>query len=347
MSNKRILILSDGLPGHYKKTRAVAKIVQQRYPADVQWMTVKLRVGIYRRVLRLILNQRQQPPHPDWLRMFYSISDPLPETPDLIISSGGKTSYLSAWLGAHYGCPSVFIGQTRKIRKSYFTRIVASELDYLADGRHIKSLPATEVDADLVAEAAAEYLPSTGLAQRPRWTLVTGGNGAGYAYRPSDWTQLCDAARSRAEQHDIRWLVTTSRRTDPFAEDLFSGPRMRECADDVLVYNRDQRVVYNAFLGLASVIVCTEDSGKMLTECVASGRPVLAVRPARSRTARHVKALVQRFESAGYLKRMTIPELRTESIEEFVRAHQPPPEPLMKRVREEVTEFVGTLPWAA
>ncbi|MBL8849894.1 MAG: hypothetical protein JNG89_09425, partial [Planctomycetaceae bacterium] len=42
---KRILVVSDGLPGHYKKTNAVAQIVQKRYSADVQWLNVKLRFG--------------------------------------------------------------------------------------------------------------------------------------------------------------------------------------------------------------------------------------------------------------------------------------------------------------
>jgi mitochondrial fission protein ELM1 len=142
-------------------------------------------------------------------------------------------------------------------------------------------------------------------------------------------------------------MITTSRRTNPIAEDLFSSPDMRQWADDVLVYNRDSRSVYNAYLGAADVIICTEDSGKMLTESVASGRPVLSVRPPKARHSNHVKALVARFEAAGYLKRVPIEQLATEPLDEFIANHAGPPEPLMKRVREEVNEFLLTLPWAA
>lgn len=347
MDKKQILIVSDGLPGHYKKTRAVALMVQKRFPAEPRWLNVKLRMGLYRRVLGAILKHTEQAPNPAWLKLFYRFQDELPARPDMIVSSGGKTCFMSAWLARHYGCPSVFIGQVRGVEKRHFTRIVASPLDYEDDGKHIKSVPATEVDPDVVAEAASEYFAHTGLPRRPRWTLILGGDGAGFTYTKQDWQQLFEAVSALAQRHGVRWLITTSRRTNPTAEELFSSPAMREWADDVLVYNRDSRNVYNAYLGAADVIVCTEDSGKMLTESVASGRPVLAVRPPRARHSKHVKALVGRFEAAGYLMRLPIEQLANAPLDGFIAHHQGPPEPLMKRVREEVDEFLSTLPWAA
>src|SRR5688500_15671346 len=142
METKRILIVSDGLPGHYKKTNAIAQIVQKRFPAEVTWVNVRLRIGLYRRVLRFLLNRTTKAPRPAWLRLFYRFEADLPANPDLIVSSGGKTSFMSAWLAAYHGCPSIFIGQIRGIDKRYFTRIVSSAFDYQADGKHIKSVPA-------------------------------------------------------------------------------------------------------------------------------------------------------------------------------------------------------------
>jgi len=340
-------VVSDGLPGHYKKTNAVAQMVQKRFAADVQWLNVKLRFGGYRTLMRYMLNHAPHMPDARWLNLFYDIPDGLPECPDMIISSGGKTSFMSAWLGAHYGSPCVFIGQIRGIEKRYFTRIVASNYDFQEDGKHIRSVPATEIDPDVAEEAAEQYLTATGLPVTRRWTLVIGGDGGGYEYTESDWRQLRNTACQLAKQHNIRWLVTTSRRTPVFAEDLFLGPEMRACADDVLIYNRDQRVVYNAFLGCAKVIVCLEDSGKMLTESVASGRPVLSVRPPIVNTNERSWALIQRFETAGYIKRLTLDELGRESVTDFIANHRGPAEPLMKRVREEVNEYLSTLTWAA
>jgi mitochondrial fission protein ELM1 len=347
MTRKRILVVSDGLPGHYKKTNAVAQMVQKRFAADVQWLNVKLRFGGYRTLMRFMLNHTHRVPDARWLNLFYEIPDGIPSSPDMIISSGGKTSFMSAWLGAHFGCPCMFIGQVRGIEKRYFTRIVASNYDYQADGKHIRSVPATEIDPDVAEEAAEQYLATTGLPVAPRWTLVIGGDGGGYEYSESDWRQLRDTACRIAAQHQIRWLVTTSRRTPPVAEELFLSPEMRACSDDILIYNRDKRVVYNAFLGLADVIVCLEDSGKMLTESVASGKPVLSVRPPIAKANERSWALIHRFETAGYISRMTLDELGCESVTDFVANHKGPAEPLMKRVREEVNEYLSTLTWAA
>lgn len=350
MHNKQILVVSDGFPGHYKKTNAVAQIIRKRFPADVTWMNVTLKIGFYRTLLRFYLNRTRRPANPDWLRLFYNIPDPFPQTPpDLIISSGGKTCFLSAWLAAYYQCPNIFVGQTRRVEQRYFTRIVAAEVDYRDDGKHIQSLPATDVDGEVVSDAAIEFLEQTGLPLRPRWTLVLGGDGAGYSYTRTDWEQLGRTVINLAHQHDIRWLVTTSRRTSPFAEELFSSDQMRSVADDVLVWNHDRRPLYNAYLGCADVIVCTEDSGKMLTEAVAAEKPVLCVRPtpASLSPSRHLSAVIRRFEAAGYLHRVTIDELGRQSFNDFFKQYQPPPEPLMKRVREEVDEFASTLAWAA
>ena len=347
MTTKRVLVVSDGLPGHYKKTNAVAKIIQKRFDVDVEWLNVKLRFGAYRTLMRFMLNHSQRVPDAKWLTLFYRVPGGIPPAPDMIVSSGGKTSFMSAWLAAHYGCRCVFIGQTRGIAKRYFTRIVASNFDFQEDGKHIRSVPATEIDPEVAAEAAEEYRQSTGLGQARRWTLVIGGNGGGYEYTQADWRQLRDTACRLADQHGIRWLVTTSRRTPPAAEDLFLSDEMQACADDVLIYNRDSRVVYNAFLGLSEVIVCLEDSGKMLTESVASGRPVLSVRPPVAKTNERSWALIHRFEAAGYIHRMTIDELGTDNVSQFVANHRGPSEPLMKRVREEVNEFLSTLDWAA
>jgi mitochondrial fission protein ELM1 len=294
-----------------------------------------------------MLNHTLRVPDAKWLNMFYRIPDGIPAPPDMIVSSGGKTSFMSAWLAAHYGCPCVFIGQIRGIDKRYFTRIVASNYDFQEDGKHIRSVPATEIDPDVAAEAAEEYLQRTGLAPAPRWTLVIGGDGGGYEYKEADWRDLRDTACQLAKQHGIRWLVTTSRRTPPVAEDLFLSGELRNWDDDVLIYNRDSRVVYNAFLGLADVIVCLEDSGKMLTESVASGKPVLSVRPPVAKTNDRSWALIHRFETAGFIHRMTIDELGHDDVSEFIANHRGPAEPLMKRVREEVNEFLATLNWAA
>jgi mitochondrial fission protein ELM1 len=210
---KRILVVSDGLPGHYKKTNAVAQIVQKRFSADVQWLKVRLRFGGYRTLMRFMLNHTRRVPNAKWLNMFYDIPDGLPAAPDMIISSGGKTSFMSAWLGAHFGCPSMFIGQVRGIEKRYFARIVASNYDYQEDGKHIRSVPATEIDPDVAEEAAEAYLKSTGQqpARRRRLRILGGRLAAVARHR----LPTCRAARHPLADHDLAPDASRCRRPVP------------------------------------------------------------------------------------------------------------------------------------
>ena len=301
---RKILVVSDGLPGHYKKTNAVAQMVQKRFAADVQWLNVKLRFGGYRTLMRFMLNHTHRVPDAQWLNLFYDIPDGIPAAPDMIISSGGKTSFMSAWLGGALRLPVRVHRPGPRHREAVFHADRRVKLR-LPGGRQAHPQRAGDRDRSRRRRGGRRAVPANRPACQParRWTLVIGGDGGGYEYTEADWRQLRDTACRLAAQHGIRWLITTSRRTPPVAEDLFLSPEMRACADDVLIYNRDPRVVYNAFLGLAEVVVCLEDSGKMLTESVASGKPVLSVRPPIANTNERSWALIHRFETAGYIKR--------------------------------------------
>ena len=342
---KQILIVSDGNPGHYSKSRAIARMVSNRAPADVNWLNVRMRLGLYRSCLRFFLNHTNRVPSPRLLRMFYRIAEPIPERPDLIIGSGGKTTFVCAWLGAWHQSPVVFVGQVRGVAERYFAHLVSTEF-VSDDGRiRIEQVPVTEIDQELADISAATYLSESSLPSRHRWTLVVGGNGGGYTYSQTDWKALRDAACRIADDYGIRWMVTTSRRTPRIAEEILAGDAMRQRSDEIVIFNSDRRPLYNALLGCGDVIVCTEDSGQMIAETVASGRPVVLVRPPVAQTSHLCQSLIQGFEQSGYVRRLTIDQLGTESIEDFLRDYRSPPQPIMQHIRDQVDDFVTNLEW--
>jgi len=82
-----------------------------------------------------------------------------------------------------------------------------------------------------------------------------------------------------ARREGIRWLVTTSRRTGAEAE-----ARLRAGLDSAVVaaavwWAEKPEKKMQAFLGAAECVFVTQDSVTMVTEAVASGRPVVVVRP--------------------------------------------------------------------
>jgi mitochondrial fission protein ELM1 len=306
----RILIPSDGKPGHYKKAAAIAQALAAGQPAEVSFLDVRLRLALFHDVLRQQLRRHRRLPGPRWLSLYYRVAA-LPSRPDLIISSGGKTAFVSAWLAQHYGCPNVFIGDTRGIHDEYFSRIVVHDAAHDGDPRFLSSLIPTEINADLLHRAAADYAATRepDFQRRRHWTLLIGGDSGGYRFRQSDWEALGVAIRVLAERHAIRWLITTSRRTGRAAEDVLRRAGLAPHIDELQIYRTDPRKIYNGLLGCAEAVFCTEDSGTMLTEAAAAGKPLFAIRPRTARGTPALCDLLDFYAARGRLKRIAISDL--------------------------------------
>jgi uncharacterized protein len=308
-----LLLISDGKPGHYKKAVAVAEAMARRRAARIAWLNVRMRLPILHDVLRRCFRRPRRLPGLQWLHATHRFpQEPLPDTaPDLILSSGGKTVFANAWLAQHYGCPNVFIGHTRGVHDSCFSRIVVSGGSATDDPRRIPSLIPTEIAPDMLAQAAADYLATRNaeFARQRHWTLLIGGNSGGYRFGAGDWRQLAVAIQALAERHGIRWLVTTSRRTPRRAEQFLLADNVRRYIDELVVFRTDRRRIFNSLLACGDVIFCTEDSGTMLTEAAATGKPVVSVRPCRAAATIALKQLLSLYIERRRLKRFAIDQL--------------------------------------
>lgn len=344
----RILIPSDGKPGHYKKAEAIARGIAASRPADIALYDVRLRVAFFHDVLRLHLRRHRALPGPRWLSLFYRLSAELPERPDLIISSGGKTAFINAWLAQHYGCPNAFIGGTRGVHDDYFARIIVqhsargSHPAHRGDPRFVPSLIPTEITPELLAHAADAYAAAREPEFRGRrhWTLVLGGDSGGYRYRPAEWEALGAGLRTLAARHGIRWLITTSRRTSTVAETVLQRDDLRPHIDELQIYRTDPRRIYNALLGCGEVIFCTEDSGTMLTEAASAGRPLFSVRPRIARTTRAHRELLDYYSECGWLKRVTIDGLARLQPADIATGFAPQAEFGLSRVCERILDVL-------
>lgn len=306
----RILVLSDGKPGHYKKSEAVVKGIRALVDAKVDWLDVRMRLPLYHDVLRWVFRRQERVPSERWLALCYSLP-PVPARPHLVLSSGGKTAYVNAWLAARFACPNVFIGDTRGLPDQLFTRIIVHDAAHAGDPRFITSLIPTEVDQQSLRRAAWEYLGTRDqqFQSTRHWTLLIGGNSGGYRFRCADWDALAQAIIALASRHNIRWLVTTSRRTPRSAERMLRRHDVRALCDELVIFRVDRRRVFNALLASGDVIVCTEDSGTMLAEACAAARPVFSIRPQTARPSAALTDMLALYETRRYLKRALIADL--------------------------------------
>ncbi|MFQ5644228.1 MAG: hypothetical protein ACE5FQ_11105, partial [Thiogranum sp.] len=123
----RVWVLSDGQPGHYNLSRGVLDALRRLRPVQEFRVNTRLRIGLGRNILRLILNRVRAPLSYNLLKLFYAI-DELPEQDcDLIVSAGGKTSFANAWLARLKQVPNVFTGSLRRLSPGHFSAVLTLE----------------------------------------------------------------------------------------------------------------------------------------------------------------------------------------------------------------------------
>lgn len=305
----RVLVLSDGRPGHFNQSKGVLRALRFHREVQEQWVNVRLRAAITRPAMALLLNTRTGKLPRRLLNWCYVIDEIEGIAPDLILSAGGNTSFANSWLARDFGCRNLFVGEPRRLRGQCFWRC----LTYVPHEPsppfiHWKITPVPILAEEIAAEGQ-RYLQSEGLAGEPLWTLLVGGDGGGCQYSRDDWQALVEGLRALSLKAGIRWLVVTSRRTGAEGEAAFDAVRNDPMMARLSLYSRDQGNRYRDFLGAGQRIVTTEDSHMMLTESISTGRPVLCVRPRIAQPDWTGQLFLDNYTSAGYATRARITDL--------------------------------------
>ncbi len=294
---KQIWVVSDGIPGHFNQSRGVVTVLQRHYDCEVHWVEMILRSGIFRRLLRALLNATRTPLPASWLKCFYRF-DALPEgRPDLLVAAGGKASFALAWLARALAVPSVFSGSLRGLQARHFGLILSIEPRHAGPNTLIVDVAPMPVDLDAQRQAGAALRAQLGLGAQPLWLLLIGGDGAGFHFAAEDWHRLAAEATELARSQGLRWLVSTSRRTGAEAEAVLREQLPAELVADAVWWDSEPRRVLQSYLGAADVVCCTADSLSMLTEAVVSGKPVIAWAPRQARPDEDYRAALQRLEA--------------------------------------------------
>jgi mitochondrial fission protein ELM1 len=315
----QVWVLSDGQPGHFNQSRGIVLALRMVRPVKVSWIDVRLRFGLARKLLRWYLNRASGQWARKALQLFYRM-DALPQQPcELIVSAGGNTSFANVWLAQLMGVPNVFAGSLRGLDPALFRAVLTLEPIAGAASSLPVMLPPSPIQAGAASERGERLRARLGTTADRYWTLLLGGDGAGYRYREEDWRALQQLLKSLSHQYGIRWLIASSRRTGPAAERLLrdglgSGAALQCWYTDGDVFHIEE------FLGAAERVFVTEDSMTMLTEAIYSQRPVHSLAPRRAKPDERFSRALQRFVEQGWLCRHGIDELL--SHPERIEQHQ-------------------------
>jgi mitochondrial fission protein ELM1 len=313
-----VWVLSDGQPGHYNQSRGIIQALRRVRPVEVSWVNAELRLGLARNLLRGVLN-RDQAPRSLWLLRLAYRFDALPGAGcDLIVSAGGKTSFANAWLASVLALPNLYAGSLRGLSARRFSVVLTLEPVPGAASNLVVPLPPSALNSDEVDGLGAAFRQQLGPPGQRYWTLLVGGDGAGYRYARADWLGLARLVNALAARHRIRWLLVSSRRTGRRAEDLLSEHVDAAWIARACWYRDGDEYQAEAWLGAAERIFVTEDSMTMLTEAASARRPVHSLWPETAAPEPRYEQALQRFAGQGWLCRHRIAELahRVEALDE-------------------------------
>ncbi|WP_018405083.1 ELM1/GtrOC1 family putative glycosyltransferase [Marinobacter gelidimuriae] len=293
----RILLLSDGLPGHLSQSQGLARWLGDRYLTESDEMTVGLKV---KPLARLILPYmtRFRCLAPLVLRFYSGVPDDI-QGVDLILSAGGTTSFLNVALAQHGQIPNVFLGSKRRLRSDDFSAHLT--LEPTGEPHNIVMiLPPTLTDPEQLQEKGRELRLSLGLSDNEMLNLMAiGGDGAGYQYDSQAVQQLVQLMIEEYQRTGRRWLLTTSRRTGARLEQELKQAMPAELLADSVWWSENPRKVMAAYMGAADQIFITADSMSMIAEAISSGKPTTVLWPEKSRPDSRYKAALERYEKHG------------------------------------------------
>jgi mitochondrial fission protein ELM1 len=266
-----------------------------------------------RNLLRFYLNRVSTLPSPGWLRLFYAMPDIPAQRCDLIISAGGKTSFANAWLGKRLGQPNMFIGSLRRLSPESFTVVLTMEpVNPPSAANLVLELPPSTVEEGVVRRQGEQLRQDLQLRDQRLYTVLLGGDGAGYRYSARDWEQLGQLLNVLGARHQARWLILGSRRTGAEAEQIIGATVDRGLIARSIWYEPGKSLDIGSYLGAAEQVFVTEDSMTMVTEAIYSQRPVISLRPESVSATRRYEAMMQRFADQCWICRYAVAALLEE-----------------------------------
>ena len=299
----QVWLLSDGVPGHVNQARGLMYWMAKHQALKVKEIPLRLRAGVISRQILPVWTRRSRDPLRtlDWA---YAIDYPT-DPPDLVVSAGGNTAFANVLLQRRFGVPNIFIGSGRRLGGDVFSAHLT--LEPTGGGTNVvMTLSPSNVDALEVAEAGRSWRQETVSWDKQLFCLACGGNGAGVRYRVQDWTSLGVWMTRIASELDIRWLVSTSRRTTSAGELALRAAIEPTALEYAVWWHQNPEPIFHKLLGAADCNFVTHDSMSMINECISTERPLVVIESGRGGPDIRFNNVLEKFTRLGFCRRLQV-----------------------------------------
>lgn len=272
----RVLLISDGRPGHYRQSEGIVAALRRRGPIDLDRVELRTRVP---RLPKALVPKLGRLLPPSWfLKLIHNLDTARLVRPDVIVSSGGPTLGANVALARICNAPNVFSGSTRGYPLAAF-RLVLTPYASVATAPPVVAGPKpTPFDPGRIPSPSP--LGVRGDVSGARVCVLIGGPTPYADFGPADWSRLAALVEALVSDLGCRVTIVTSPRTPDEAY-----ARLLPLADGNggAVSVIDFRVAGPGSIEAAfdcDLILVTSDSMSMMTEAAVSQRPAVALAPA-------------------------------------------------------------------
>ena len=310
---KKILIISDGIPGHYNQSNGVALMISETCDCvitthELSWHFYTLRSACTF-IAKLLLRFNNKNIARGILWMYTPINT---QGYDLVIAAGGNTMPVSAAIKLAYSLPVIQLGSPRGLHSSMFNALVTIE-KYFDHPSNIVAAISPNLYSPAVCSIAAK---EDNLSEHILFLI--GGEGIGYSYSTNEWEGMLTSIQALSSKIKLPISIVTSRRTAPEVEDLFQS-RLKNILGDYSAWfhHGDKNFNLAALLGSAINIFVTEDSAMMISESISSGKPVTTLYPSNIKSPLRYENHISKYADLELIKRSPLYDFELRSQQDL------------------------------
>ena len=304
-----IWLVDEGTPGHTVQTEGLGRILETRLNAKPSWVKCRLQLrGFWRPLARAATSSAPAPVARLLLRRLYPGLELPASRPGLVISSCGNSAYLTRLLARVTGARTIFVGEVAPFPGTWFDLVVAPVDQSLPNGL-VSPLMETGQSPARAAAAAAKLWPQG--APAGCWSVLIGGASRSHPFVEADWIALAHGLNAIHRRQNIRWLLTTSRRTGADAERVLRAHLEPAALAGAAWWATEPRKVVAAFLHAGERVFVTQDSMTMISEAVAVRGHAEVLQPALTRlpATSFVTRYLSHLRDAGRIHQHTVASL--------------------------------------
>jgi mitochondrial fission protein ELM1 len=275
----RLLLIREARPGHFNQVDGVALAIGHLREVVIERLELRPRVyagGLVREwIFRHLKLDRA------WLLDWLFGIRLAPNThADIVVASSRKSLVAGSLIARLLGARLIVSGFLEGYDPKDYDLMLVQSPRFSGEPNCVYSpLPST---------AGAMLLPPPRPLLRPtdfsgaRATLLVGGAAGSYRLAAEEWRRLAALVSESGRRYGLRWSVSTSRRTPRIAVNILRELDSKGELERFVDFTQ-AGLGSNAELFDADLIAVTEDSRSMSAEAVATGRPVVLLRPRRVR----------------------------------------------------------------